>query len=83
MRAQGYHLQALLYLVALDRLLRHRLPGYAPATHLGGAVYLFVRGVRPGWTDPAGRPAGVHVHRPAPAFLRRLSALFDAPEGRR
>jgi len=81
MRDQGYHLQALLYLVALDRLLRHRLPGYTPATHLGGAVYLFVRGVRPDWTDPAGRPAGVHVHRPAPAFLRRLSALFDAPRG--
>jgi exodeoxyribonuclease V beta subunit len=78
MRDQGYHLQYLLYLVALDRYLRHRLAGYDPDRHLGGAVYLFVRGVRPDWRDAAGAPTGVFFHRPTTATIARLSALFDA-----
>ena len=80
MRDQGYHLQALLYLVALDRYLRHRLAGYDPARHLGGAVYLFVRGVRPDWQDAAGAPTGVFFQRPTAALIARLSALFDETE---
>jgi exodeoxyribonuclease V beta subunit len=80
MSDQGYHLQYLLYLVALDRYLRLRLPDYDPARHLGGAVYLFVRGVRPDWHDAAGRPTGVFFHRPSAATLAALSALFDQTE---
>ena len=79
MAAHGYHLQSLFYAVALDRLLRLRLPDYDPARHFGGALYLFVRGLRPGWTQPDGSPAGMHFHRLPPAALRRLSALFEAP----
>ncbi|MCV4784122.1 hypothetical protein OFM36_32285, partial [Escherichia coli] len=60
MAREGYHLQALLYLVALHRHLALRLPGYDAQQHLGGAVYLFVRGVRPDWRDAEGRPAGVY-----------------------
>ena len=40
-----YPLQAHLYLVALHRYLRWRLPGYAPERHLGGYAYVFLRGV--------------------------------------
>jgi exodeoxyribonuclease V beta subunit len=80
MRDQGYHLQYLLYTVALDRYLRHRLAGYRPEQHLGGVVYLFVRGVRPDWTDDAGAQTGVYFHRPAPDTIRQLSALFDDVE---
>jgi exodeoxyribonuclease V beta subunit len=80
MSEQGYHLQSLLYLVALDRYLRHRIADYRPERHLGGAVYLFVRGVRPDWRDAEGAPTGVHVHRPAAATIARLSALFDDTE---
>ena len=80
MRDQGYHLQYLLYLVALDRYLRHRLADYRPEQHLGGAVYLFVRGVRPDWRDVAGNPTGVFFHRPSVATIARLSALFDEAE---
>ncbi|TLF73167.1 UvrD-helicase domain-containing protein [Nocardia cyriacigeorgica] len=64
MMRSHYPLQALLYSVALHRYLRWRLPGYDPARHLGGAAYLFVRGMigpetPPGrgvfdWTPPAG-----------------------------
>ena len=77
MRDQGYHLQYLLYLVALDRYLRRRIASYDPERHLGGAVYLFVRGVRPGWHDAHGRPTGLFFDRPAPATIARLSGLFD------
>jgi exodeoxyribonuclease V beta subunit len=77
MRDQGYHLQSLLYLVALDRYLRRRIAGYDPGRHLGGAVYLFVRGVRPGWHDDQGRPTGVFFDRPAAATIACLSLLFD------
>ena len=80
MQHQGYHLQYLLYLVALDRYLRRRLAGYDPERHLGGAVYLFVRGVRPDWHDAAGAPTGVFFHRPATAAIARLSSLLDATE---
>jgi exodeoxyribonuclease V beta subunit len=77
MRDQGYHLQYLLYLVALERYLRRRIAGYDPERHLGGAVYLFVRGVRPDWHDAQGAPTGVFFHRPAAVTIARLSALFD------
>ena len=40
-----YPLQALLYSVVLHRFLRWRLPGYDPAEHLGGVLYLYVRGM--------------------------------------
>ncbi|WP_320668012.1 UvrD-helicase domain-containing protein [Prochlorococcus sp. MIT 1307] len=40
-----YPLQAHLYLVALHRFLEWRLPNYDPKTHLGGYIYVFLRGV--------------------------------------
>ena len=41
-----YDVQAAIYLLALHRLLQQRLgPDYDPAQHLGGAVYLFLRGI--------------------------------------
>ncbi len=80
MAGHGYHLQALLYSVALERLLRRRLPGYDAAQHFGGALYLFVRGLRPGWTTGLGAPCGLHFQRPAPEAIGRLSALFDRAE---
>ena len=45
MEAHHYPLQALLYQVALHRYLRAALDGYSPEAHLGGAAYLFVRGM--------------------------------------
>jgi len=63
--------------VALDRLLRQRLPAYEAAQHFGGVLYLFVRGVRPGWSTALGAPAGLHFHLPAAATIRRLSSMFD------
>jgi exodeoxyribonuclease V beta subunit len=71
-----YALQALLYAVALHRFLRWRLPGYDPAVHLAGVVYLFVRGMT-GADEPAGDGARTGVFGwPAPPGL--VPALSDA-----
>ncbi|MGF6656515.1 exodeoxyribonuclease V beta subunit [Paraburkholderia youngii] len=73
MASHAYHLQALLYTVALHRYLKTRVRDYAYDTHIGGYLYLFVRGVRPDWRDVDGA-AGVHRRR-APF---ELVALLDA-----
>ena len=77
---QGYALQASLYSVALDRLLRQRLPGYRFEQHFGGALVLFVRGVRPGWRDAGGGPTGVFVQAPQAGLVAGLGALLDGDE---
>ena len=78
MAEHAYHLQLLLYTVALHRYLEHRLSGYRYDDHFGGAMYVFVRGVRPAWTIADGRPTGVHLDRPPGPLIERLSALFAA-----
>ncbi len=45
MTLHHYHLQANLYLVALHRFLNWRLKDYSPSRHLGGYVYVFLRGL--------------------------------------
>jgi exodeoxyribonuclease V beta subunit len=77
MEQHYYHLQYLLYTVALHRLLQRRMPEYAYERHFGGALYLFVRGVRPGWVGPDGRAAGVFAARPPQRLIEDLSALMD------
>jgi len=69
-----YRLQALLYTVALHRLLRARLPGYSPARHLGGYVYLYVRaaGLAP--------DAGVFADRFDDGLLLAVDAALAASE---
>ncbi|MDR3370893.1 UvrD-helicase domain-containing protein [Rhodoferax sp.] len=61
MLAHRYDVQAALYVLALHRLLKSRLPGYDPAVHLGGALYLFLRG--------ADQPGGGLLHLSLPSGL--------------
>jgi exodeoxyribonuclease V beta subunit len=47
MAEHRYDVQAAIYLLALHRLLKQRLgSSYRPEDHLGGAVYLFLRGIK-------------------------------------
>ena len=78
MRHHDYHLQALLYLLALHRYLGQRLPGYDYERHVGGYFYLFVRGVRPDWQDAGGAPSGVVFEQPSLAVIEDLERLFGA-----
>jgi exodeoxyribonuclease V beta subunit len=74
-RESDYDLQYLIYHVALHRHLRHRLgEAYVPERDLGGALYLFLRGL----TDD-GR-AGVHHDRPPLAVIEALDLAFGRAE---
>jgi exodeoxyribonuclease V beta subunit len=74
----SYPLQALLYAVVAHRFLRWRLPGYDPARHLGGVLYLYVRGMcGPGTPTVDGHPCGVFSWRPPVALVTGVSALLD------
>ncbi|MBL8350817.1 MAG: exodeoxyribonuclease V subunit beta [Burkholderiaceae bacterium] len=81
MAEHHYHLQYLLYTVALHRWLGRRLAAYDYERHVGGVLYLFVRGLRPPWRDAGGRPTGLFFHRPAAAAIESLSALLAGDEG--
>ena len=73
MRDHRYDLQFSLYLFALHRLLKSRIPDYDYDRHIGGAVYLFLRGSHaPG--------NGVCVQRPDKALMEQLDALFSGAE---
>jgi len=65
-----YDLQYVLYLLALHRLLKARLPDYDYDRHIGGAVYLFLRGV-----DSAS--GGAFTDKPPRTLIEQLDALFD------
>jgi len=72
-----YPLQALLYSVVLHRYLRWRLPGYDPAIHLGGILYLYVRGMCGSDTPVVdGQPCGVFAWQPPEAMVVALSDLL-------
>lgn len=74
-----YPLQALLYSAVLHRYLRWRLTDYDPRRHLGGILYLFVRGMC-GPDTPVfdGHPAGVFGWQPPWSLVAALSDLLDA-----
>jgi exodeoxyribonuclease V beta subunit len=71
-----YPLQALLYSVVLHRFLRWRLPAYDPDKHLGGVMYLFLRGMcGPDTPVVDGHPAGVFDWQPPTALITAMSEL--------
>ncbi|MFI6832520.1 UvrD-helicase domain-containing protein [Kribbella sp. NPDC050241] len=75
-----YPLQAMLYSVVLHRYLRWRLPAYNPEVHLGGVIYLYLRGMcGPETPLVDGHSAGVFSW-PLPAAL--VLALSDLLDGR-
>ena len=65
-----YELQYCLYLFALHRLLRARLPDYDYERHVGGAVYVFLRG-------HAAPSQGLHLERPPAALMEAMDRMFS------
>jgi exodeoxyribonuclease V beta subunit len=72
MLSRRYDLQALLYAVALHRMLAVRLPDYDYARHFGGCYYLFLRAMRP----RHGNRFGVHFDRPEQKTIQQLDRLM-------
>ncbi len=78
MSHSDYPLQALLYAAVLHRFLRWRQPGYDPELHLGGVLYLYLRGMcGPDTPLVEGEPCGVFSWRPPVALVEELSDLLD------
>ncbi|MNO87297.1 RecBCD enzyme subunit RecB [compost metagenome] len=67
--AHRYDLQYVLYLFALHRLLQARLPDYDYDRHVGGAIYLFLRGSQ-------SATQGLHWEKPPKELMEELDALF-------
>lgn len=75
MIGHDYHLQAILYTLALHRWLNHKLPNYDYKTHVGGAYYLFLRGMsqsKPG--------NGVYFVLPEQSIIEALDELFSGKQ---
>jgi exodeoxyribonuclease V beta subunit len=68
-----YDLQYILYTLALHRLLNARLPDYNYQRHMGGVIYLFLRGV-----DEKGQ--GVYADKPSKALVEALDDYFAGRE---
>lgn len=72
MAEHRYDIQGAIYMLALHRLLQSRLgDGYDPATQLGGAIFLFLRGIGNAQTR------GCYVLEPDLALLDGLDTLLD------
>lgn len=69
MSSHQYHLQYLIYTVALHRLLKQRVADYSIETHLGGVYYTFLRGM------PAGK--GVYFRKMTSEQVNILDSLFS------
>ena len=69
MAGHRYDLQSVLYILALHRLLKARVPDYDYERDVGGAVYLFLRGV-----DASG--TGVYADKPPKTLIDELDRLF-------
>ena len=69
MSSHQYHLQYLIYTVALHRLLKQRISDYSIETHLGGVYYTFLRGM------PAGQ--GVYFKKLTQEQVTILDGLFS------
>ncbi len=71
MSSHQYHLQYLIYTVALHRLLKQRIANYSPEQHLGGVYYTFLRGM--------GEGKGIFFNKLTKDQVAILDGLFTQP----
>ncbi len=69
MSEEYYHLQYLLYTVALDKYLSKQVSNYRYEKHFGGVFYLFLRGIDP----EKGSAFGIYHTRPSEKLIHGLS----------
>ena len=72
MMDHNYHLQYMIYVVALHQYLSSKLIHYDYEVHFGGVFYLFLRGVR----SELGSDAGVFYDRPEFSQIKKLLAYL-------
>jgi exodeoxyribonuclease V beta subunit len=69
MLSHRYDVQYTLYILAVHRLLKSRLKNYNYEQHVGGAIYLYLRGI-----DQAGQ--GFYVNKPSYELIHALDEAF-------
>jgi exodeoxyribonuclease V beta subunit len=71
MTQNNYHLQYLLYTVAVRKYLSARLPDFHYERHFGGVIYMFLRGIR-----KEGH-SGIFTARPSLQKIRQLETILQ------
>ena len=71
MLSHRYEVQYTLYILALHRLLKSRLQAYNYEQHVGGAIYLYLRGI-----DQTGQ--GLYANKPPWELIRALDEAFKS-----
>jgi len=71
MTANNYHLQYLIYTIAIKRYLEMRLPNFDYERDFGGVYYMFLRGCRENTST------GVFYDKPSKSVIEDLDALFS------
>lgn len=75
MLGSNYHLQYMIYTIAVVRWLRHRIKDFSYEKHFGGIIYLFLRGIR------KGESSGIYVNRPKEEDILNLDKAFHSSQG--
>ncbi|MFB6456425.1 exodeoxyribonuclease V subunit beta [Chitinophaga sp. Hz27] len=71
MNSNNYHLQYLIYTVAVKKYLETRLPSFNYDQHFGGIFYLFIRGIR-NYADN-----GIYYTKPPLEKIKQLEKLIS------
>jgi exodeoxyribonuclease V beta subunit len=71
MLSHRYEVQYTLYILAVHRLLKSRLKHYNYEQHMGGAIYLYLRGI-----DQGGQ--GLYFNKPSFELIQNLDDAFKA-----
>lgn len=71
MNEGNYHLQYLIYTLAVKKYLQTRIVGFDYETQFGGVIYLFVRGMR------NNSPDGIYTTKPSLAKILQLESLLN------
>jgi exodeoxyribonuclease V beta subunit len=71
MRENNYHLQYLIYTLAVKKYLQSRIPGFDYQKQFGGVIYFFVRGAR------AGSENGIFNIKPSVEIMKKVEGIFD------
>lgn len=71
MTENNYHLQYLIYVVALKKYLQQRLSNFDYNRDFGGVIYFFIRGAR------AGQQTGIYTTKPSIDYINKLENLLS------
>jgi exodeoxyribonuclease V beta subunit len=70
MNEGNYHLQYLIYSVAVKKYLEQRIPDFNYEEQFGGVIYIFLRGAR------EGKQTGIYSTKPLLKEVEKIEALF-------